>query len=74
MNMKFNLMWTNKFSGETGFVGKVAKSKGYFVNAETADKAKTYASAKTAEKDITVLTELGEAENNYFTVVEAVTE
>lgn len=69
--MKCNLMWTNKFSGETGFVGKVSKAKGYFMNAETQAEAKTYASEKAANKDIDVLTELGEAENNTFAVVEA---
>ncbi len=70
--MKYNLKWTNKFSGETGFVGKVSKAKGYFVNAETQSDAKTYASEKTAEKDIIVLTELGEAANNDFSIVAAV--
>ena len=67
--MKYNLKWTNKFSKETGYVGKVVKSKGYFVNAETADKAKTYASEKAAKKDIDLLGELGEAENNDFEIV-----
>ena len=49
--MKCNLKWTNKFSGETGFVGKVSKAKGHFVNAETQADAKTYASEKTAERN-----------------------
>ena len=70
--MKCNLMWTNKFSGETGFVGKVSKAKGYFVNAEAQADAKTYASEKAANKDIDVLTELGEAVNNDFSVVEVI--
>ena len=70
--MKCNLKWNNKFSGERGFVGKVSKAKGYFVNAETQSDAKTYASEKTAEKDIIVLTELGEAANNDFSIVAAV--
>ena len=69
--MKCNLKWTNKYSGETGFVGKVFKSKGYFENAEEKAKAKKYASENAASKDIIVLTELGEAENNVFEVVEA---
>lgn len=67
--MKCNLKWINKFSGDTGFVGKVSKAKGYFVNAETQADAKTYASEKMADKDIVVLTELGEAKNNDFVVV-----
>ncbi len=65
--MKCNLKWTNKYSNETGYVGKVLKSKGYFINA-TKEEAKKYASEKTALKDIEVLTQLGEAENNEFTV------
>ena len=69
--MKCNLKWENKFSGETGYVGKVLKSKGYFVNAETKEGAKKYASEKAAAKDIEVLTDLGEAENNTFSVEEA---
>lgn len=68
--MKCNLKWTNKYSNETGYVGKVLKSKGHFVNAETKEAAKKYVSEKTALKDIEVLTEMGEAENNTFTVEE----
>lgn len=67
--MKCNLKWINKFSGETGFVGKVMKSKGHFVNAEAQADAKTYASEKAADKDIAILTELGEADNNNFIAV-----
>lgn len=26
------LKWTNKYSGETGYVGTVSKKKGYFTN------------------------------------------
>ena len=66
-----NLKWTNKFSGETGYVGKIAKSKGYFENAEKAEDARKFRSVKEAEKAIETLEELGEAENNTFEVVEA---
>ncbi|MCF0228534.1 MAG: hypothetical protein HUJ76_02410 [Parasporobacterium sp.] len=69
--MKYNLKWTNKYSQETGYVGKVSKAKGYFVNAESKEAAKTYASEKMAVKDIEILKEIGEAENNDFTVEEA---
>lgn len=66
--MKCNLKWTNKYSNETGYVGKVLKSKGYFVSVATKEEAKKYASEKTALKDIELLTQLGEAENNDFAV------
>lgn len=66
--MKCNLKWTNKFSQETGYVGKVLKSKGYFVNAETKEEAKKYASEKMAQKDLDTLVSLGEAENNEFAI------
>lgn len=68
--MSYNLKWTNKFSGETGYVKKVMKVKGYFVNTYEQAEAKAYKAVKDAEKDIEVLTSLGEAENNDFEVVE----
>lgn len=68
--MKFNLKWTNKFSGETGYVGKVSKKEGHFFNSDK-DGAKTYLNSKMAMRDIDTLTELGEAENNRFDVVNA---
>ncbi len=68
--MKLNLKWVNKYSQETGYVGKVSKVKGYFENADK-ENAKTYASMKMVEKDIVILNELGEAENNDFFAEEA---
>ena len=32
MKNKRVLKWTNKYSGETGYVGTVSKKKGYFTN------------------------------------------
>lgn len=64
------LKWTNKFSGETGYVGSIAKSKGYFVNAATAEEARSFRSDKEVATAIQTLTELGEAENNVFEVEE----
>ena len=66
---KKHIMWTNKFSGETGFVGKVSKKDGCFYNAARED-AKSYASDKAAAKDIEILEEVGEAKNNNFEIVE----
>ena len=64
------LKWTNKFSGETGYVGKVSVKAGHFTNAETKESAKTYKTENMAKKDIERLTDIGEAENNIFTMEE----
>ena len=69
--MKYNLKWQNKFSGETGYVGKVLKSKGYFVNAPKKENAKKYASIKATAADMEFLKEIGETENNNFSTEEA---
>lgn len=66
---KYCLKWTNIYSGETGFVGRVMKSKGHFVNSADISGAKSYKSAKEAETDIEVLAAIGEAVNNSFSVV-----
>lgn len=38
------LKWTNKYSGETGYVGTVSKKKGYFTNEPNILRAKRYVS------------------------------
>ena len=68
--MKYGLKWTNKFSGETGYVKKVMKVKGFFVNTYDAAEAKSYKNEKAATEDIAVLESIGEAENNTFEAVE----
>ncbi len=68
---KFILKWTNKYSGETGYVGKVLKTEGHFVNAEEIADAKRYSFEKTAKNEIEVLEAIGEAENNTFEVLKA---
>ena len=68
MKMKYNLKWTNIYSNETGYVGSVSKKNGYFINAPEKADAKKYASEKAAEKEIALLVELGEAENNRFEI------
>lgn len=69
--MKYHLKWTNIYSNDTGFVGKVSKKEGHFFNVTEPDKAKTYVSAKTAGNDIELLKELGEADNNRFEIIPA---
>lgn len=66
---KYHLKWTNIYSGEVGYVGKVSQKAGHFFNADK-DGAKSYNSVKMAERDIKILEQLGEAENNRFKVVE----
>jgi len=68
--MKVVLKWTNKYSQETGYVAKIAKSKGYFENAEAVADARKFRSVKEAETAIATLVEIGEAENNNFAAVE----
>lgn len=61
--MKIVIAWTNKFSGDTGFVKSVNPDGKDFVNAETiADAA--YFTHKTAEKHITGLIE-SQPQNDY---------
>lgn len=67
----YNLKWTNKYSQETGYVKRVMKSKGFFVNTAEQEDAKKYRNETMARKDIEILTDIGEAENNIFEPVEA---
>lgn len=60
------LKWRNKFSNETGYVGRVLKSKGYFENTHNRETAKKYRYESEAKKDIAALEEMGEAQNNDF--------
>ena len=69
--MKCNLKWVNIYSNETGYVGKVSKKEGHFVNSADKAGAKTYVSEKAANNDIELLTSMGEAENTRFEIEEA---
>ena len=62
------IQWTNKFSGETGYVGGVSTKNRCFYNAER-EGAKLYKSEVAAQKAISQITEYGEAENNNFAVI-----
>ena len=66
--MKCNLKWINIYSNETGYVGKISKKEGHFVNAPEKSGAKTYVSEKAAENEIALLADMGEAQNNRFEV------
>ena len=64
---RYIVKWTNKYSGETGFVAKVCKD--HFENTYDADGARKFTSAKQAEKAVTSFSEMGEAENNSFETI-----
>ena len=66
--MKCHLKWTNVYSGDTGYVGKVSKKEGHFINAPEKADAKTYVSEKAAANEIELLASMGEADNNRFDV------
>ena len=60
------LKWTNKYSGETGYVGTVSKKKGYFTNEPDMLKAKRYVTYAAINNDLETLKSFGEFENNNF--------
>lgn len=68
--MMYNLKWTNKFSGETGYVQKISLKEKHFVNTFAQDAAKRYNSLKLVENDLKLLSQYGEDVNNTFEAVE----
>ncbi len=64
------IRWTNKFSGEQGFVGSVSTKNKCFYNADRSG-AKLYSSEKAARKAIVMLQGYGEADNNDFEILSA---
>ena len=63
-----NIRWTNKLSQESGYVKTISKAKGYFINTYDKAEARKFRSEKEAQNAFVTLTEMGEAENNYFTI------
>lgn len=70
MKNKRVLKWTNKYSGETGYVGTVSKKKGYFTNEPDVFKAKRYITDKAISNDLEILKSFGEFKNNNFAAEE----
>lgn len=66
MKNKRVLKWTNKYSGETGYVGTVSKKKGYFTNEPDILRAKRYVTDAAINNDLEALKSFGEFENNDF--------
>ena len=65
-----HLKWRNKWSGEEGFVMKVSAKSKCFYNTYEKESAKKYTSDSAIDRDIRLLNEVGEAENNEFFVVD----
>ncbi|MBQ2659203.1 MAG: hypothetical protein IJF87_11630 [Erysipelotrichaceae bacterium] len=63
------IKWTNKYSGETGYVASVSRKEGHFINTYNREEAKDY-SAKTVSKIVDDLIAFGEGEENVFEVIE----
>lgn len=65
----FKIMWTNKYSQESGYVKSVKKKDGYFINTFDFDAAKSYASESSAKAQVNVLKTLKDGDNNDYRVL-----
>jgi len=65
------IKWTNKYSGETGFVKSVSDKEEHFINTFDKKSAKTYKSESAAKRVITKLASYGEADANDFSIISA---
>lgn len=65
------IMWTNKFSNETGFVKEIDSANKHFINTYEESEAKVFKNAGLAACAITRLIGYGEGENNIFEAVGA---
>lgn len=63
------IKWTNKFSGETGYVKQVKTKEKCFENTFNRGEAKEYHSYAAARGIVTKLISYGEGKNNTFDVV-----
>ena len=64
------LKWTNKYSGETGYVASVSTTAPCFVNTYDIEQEQRY-SEKAVKGILTKLENYHETDNNIFEVVEA---
>ena len=65
----FKIQWTNKMSGETGYVKAFPKKMGHFENTYNVDEAKPYKTEAAAKTAIRGLEAVGEADNNIFEII-----
>ena len=60
------LCWKNKFSGETGYVKSVSMKNRQFINTFNKTEAKKYNVKSILDKDLQLLKDIGEYDNNDF--------
>lgn len=65
---KFAIRWTNRFSGERGFVGEIKTKEGYFINAENFKDIKRYGSKAPATTAINKLVLMESNKDNDFEI------
>lgn len=63
------IKWTNKFSGEFGYVADLEDT--HFINTWEIKDAKKFRTIKEADKTIDLLNEIGEGQNNFFELTDA---
>ena len=68
-NNMSKIQWTNKISGETGYVKAFSRQMGHFENTYDIDEAKEYKTEAAAKTAIRGLEAVGEADNNIFEIV-----
>lgn len=64
------IKWTNRFSGEQGYVQSIVKAEGHFVNTYEAAEAKTFNRQSDITRALNTLSAIGECEDNDFEAVE----
>lgn len=65
----YRIKWTNKISGESGYVMDISSKGKHFINTFYEDEAKVYKNKGLAAAAIKRLTEYGEAELNNFEII-----
>ncbi len=63
------IQWTNKFSGEQGYVASISKEEKHFNSTFKKSEAKRYKTLSAAQKAIDTLISYGEGDNNVFSVI-----
>lgn len=69
--MMKRIKWTNKYSGETGYVESIGSKEKHFVSTNDVHSARIFMNAGLAAVGVKQLTSYGEAENNVFEIVDA---
>lgn len=66
--MNYIIKWENKYSHETGYVGKVNYEEKYFESCTDKDECLVFSTKRIANRTVKDLIAFGEAENNILTV------